>query len=113
MFLEVDLDHPQRLSSAALISHTPVFRLPLEIYGQETGGGWRLLDAGPTATPRTPQDLRLEAARALRRAGFRYLLVPTGVGGNAPIGNVLMGHEAEWGMEPAGQAGRFHLLHVK
>jgi hypothetical protein len=39
--------------------------------------------------------------------------VPTGEGGNAPIGNILVGHEAEWGMERAGEAGRFYLFRVK
>jgi hypothetical protein len=49
----------------------------------------------------------------VRRAGFRYLLVPTGKDGNAPIGNVIFDREAEWGMESVGDAGRFHLLHIK
>jgi hypothetical protein len=58
-------------------------------------------------------DLRLDAGRALRKAGYRYLLVPKGEGGNAPIGNVIVGHEAEWGMEQAGYAGDYYLLRVK
>jgi hypothetical protein len=41
------------------------------------------------------------------------VLVPTGAGGNAPIGNILVGHEAEWGMEGVGKAGRFYLFRVK
>jgi len=64
-------------------------------------------------TRRAPQDLRLDAARALRRAGFRYLLVLTGAGGNAPMGNKIVGHEADWGMERAAEAGRYTLLRVK
>ena len=98
---------------AVLVTHTPVFRVPLEVYGRDSKGSWRLLTKNAEAIPRAPQDLRLDASRALRRAGYRYVLAPTGSGGNAPIGNVIVGHEAEWGMERVGEAGRFYLLRVK
>jgi hypothetical protein len=113
MYLDIELGNPQRLTSAVLVTHTPVFRVPLEVYGLDVKGAWHLLTTSPEAIPRAPQDLRLEAARALRAAGFRYLLAPTGKGGNAAIGNVLVGHEAEWGLERAGEAGRFYLFHVR
>ena len=113
MYLDVEMGNPQRLTAAVLVTHTAAFRVPLEVYGQDVHGGWRLLSNAPQAIPRPPQDIRLEAARAVKRAGFRYLLVPTGTGGNAPIGNVLVGHEAEWGMERAGAADRFYLLRIK
>jgi hypothetical protein len=113
MYLDVELGNPQRLTEAVLVTHTAAFRVPLEVHGQDAKGQWRLLSNTPQAIPRPPQDIRLEAARAVKRAGFRYILVPTGTGGNAPIGNVLVGHEAEWGLERAGEAGRFYLLRVK
>jgi hypothetical protein len=113
MYFEIDLDHPQRLSRASLISHTPAYRAPLEFYGQAVNGQWHLLSNRPTAQPRPPQDLRLDATRALRRTGFRYLLAATGTGGNTPIGNILLGHEPEWGLERVGEAGRYYLFHVK
>ncbi len=113
MYLDIELGNPQRLTGAVLVTHTPVFRVQLEIYGLDVKGRWRLLSTSPQAIPRPPQDLRLDAARALRSAGFRYLLAPTGAGGNAAIGNVLLGHEAEWGLERAGDAGRFYLFHVR
>lgn len=113
MYLDVELGNPQRLTGVVLVTHTPAFRVPLEIYGLDVHSQWHLLSDSPEAIPRPPQDIRLEAARAIKRAGFRYVLVPTGVGGNAPIGNVLIGHEAEWGLERAGEAGRFYLLRVK
>jgi hypothetical protein len=113
MYMDIDMGHPQRLSSAVLVTHTPMLSLPMEIYGLDANQRWHLLSTAPQAVPRAPQDLRLEAARALRNTGYRYLLVPTGGGGNAPVGNLMVGHEAEWGMERAGEAGRFFLLHVK
>ena len=113
MYLDVDLGNPQRLTGAVLVTHTAAFRVPLEIHGLDVQGRWHLLSNTPQAIPRAPQDIRLEASRAIKRAGFRYLLVPTGQGGTAPIGNILVGHEAEWGMERVGEAGRFYLFRVK
>jgi hypothetical protein len=114
MTFEVDFGHAQRLTSAALVTHAPVFpQAQLEIWGRGARGEWHMLAKNPAASPRVPQDLRLDAARALRRAGFRYLLTPTGAGGNAPIGNSIVGHEADWGMERVADAGRVYLLRVK
>ncbi len=113
MYLEVELGNPQRLTGAVLVTHTPALHVSLEIYGLDMKGKWHLLSNSPQAIPRPPQDTRLQAAQALRRAGFRYLLVPTGKGGNAPLGNVLTGNAAAWGMELAGEAGRFSLYRVK
>ena len=113
MYLDVDLGNPQRLTAAVLVTHTAAFHVPLEVHGLDVQGRWHLLSNTPQAIPRAPQDIRLEASRAVKGAGFRYLLVPTGGGGNAPIGNILVGHEAEWGMERVGEAGRFYLFRVK
>jgi hypothetical protein len=113
MSFDIDFGHPQRITSAVLVSHAPVFGKPLEVWGKDAKGQWRQLAGDAQATARAPQDLRLDAARALRKAGFRYVLTPTGTGGNAPIGNTMIDHEADWGMERAGEAGRFYLLRVK
>jgi hypothetical protein len=113
MYFDLELGNPQRLTAAILVTHTPAYRVPLEIYGLDVQGRWHLLSNTPEAIPRPPKDLRLQAGRAVRQAGFRYVLVPTGKGGNAPIGNILVGNEGEWGMERAGDAGRFYLLRVK
>jgi hypothetical protein len=113
MTFEVDFGHTQRVTAASLVSHAPLLQPRLEVWGRDPQGQWTMLVENVQTSPRPPQDLRLDAARALRRAGFRYLLVPTGDGGNAPIGNEIVGHEADWGMERAADAGRFYLLHVK
>jgi len=110
MFFEADFSHAQRLTSATLVTHRPV---PLEVWGRDAKDTWRLLTKTGNAVLRAPQDLRLDASRALRGAGYRYLLVPTGEGGNAPIGNAIVGREAEWGMERVGEAGRFYLFRVR
>jgi hypothetical protein len=113
MYMDVEMGNPQRLTAAVLVTHTAAYQVPLEIHGLDVQGRWHLLCDTPQAIPRAPQDIRLEASRAIKRAGFRYVLVPTGEGGNAPIGNILVGREAEWGMERVGEAGRFYLFRVK
>jgi hypothetical protein len=113
MSFEVGLVNPQRLTSAVVVTHTPVYNVSLEVWGEDAKGAWRVLAKNAEAISRPPQDLRLEAARALRKAGYRYLLAPTGEGGNAPIGNVIQWHEAEWGLERVGYAGDFQLFRVK
>jgi hypothetical protein len=113
MSFEVNLQSAQRLTGAVLATHTPVFRVPLEVSGQDAKGAWHVLAKSAEAIPRPPQDLRLEAVRAVRKAGYRYLLAPTGADGNGPIGNRIVGHESEWGLEQVGYAGDFHLFRVK
>jgi 4-amino-4-deoxy-L-arabinose transferase-like glycosyltransferase len=112
MYFEIRFDHPQRISAAVLYSHTPALNVPVDVYGMDTAGHWRPL--GPLLATRRPrQDLRAEAVLAIRRAGYRYLVVPTGSEGTAPIGNAIVGREAEWGLERVEQAGPYYLLRVK
>jgi len=113
MYLEIDFDHPQRLTSAVLLSHTPVFHVGLEFFGQGSDGRWRLLSDKPTATALPPQDLRLEATQALRRAGFRYVMVATDGSGYTELARILARDPAGWGMEPAGYAGKELLFHIR
>jgi hypothetical protein len=113
MLLEADFDHPQRLSAVALMTLESPGGAPIEVFGQRTDGRWRLLANGPDSVLSQPRDLRLDAARVLRSAGFRWILTATGSHGNAPIGNVLVEQAPQWGMEVAGNAGRFILFHVK
>ena len=112
MYFEIRFDHPQRITSTVLYSHTPALGVPLEIFGLSTRGQWIPLGS-PQAARMPAQDLRLEATRALRRAGYRFVLTPSGGGGTAPLGNALAGQEAEWGMERVAQAGPFYLFHIK
>lgn len=112
MYFEIRFDRPQRISAAVLSSHTPALNVPVDVYGMDTAGHWRPF--GPLLASRRPQpDLRPEAALAIRRAGYRYLVVPTGSEGTAPIGNALVGREAEWGLERVEQAGPYYLFRVK
>jgi 4-amino-4-deoxy-L-arabinose transferase-like glycosyltransferase len=113
MFVEIELDSPQQLNGASIMSHTPVFQVPMEFFGQTAGGSWISLTSSPRVSLLPREDLRLAATHALRAAGYGYLLVPEGSEGNGPIGRVMVGHEAEWGLERAGSAGSIHLFRLK
>jgi hypothetical protein len=112
MYFEIRFDHPQRISSAVVYSHTPALNVPVDVYGMDTSGHWRPL--GPLLAKRRPlNDLRGDARRAIRHAGFSYLVVPTGSDGAAPIGNAMVGKETDWGLELVAQAGPYYLYRVK
>jgi len=111
MYLQAEFDHAQMLSGAVMTSQTPIFHVPFEFYarGRE---GWRLLTDRPEVALRPLPDLRAAAAKAIRDAGFRYILAATGNEGNAPLAAAMEGHAAEWGMEKAGYAGRVSLYRI-
>lgn len=105
MYFEIDFDPPTALTRAVLLSHTPVFQVPLEVYGKTFTGSWQLLSASPAADRLPAEALHLQAASALRRAGFQYLLTPTGQGGNGPVGREIDTDPLAWDMVKVGQQG--------
>jgi hypothetical protein len=105
MFLEVDLDHVQNLSSAVMISHSAQYAAPLEFYGQGLDGKWTLLSRRPSVLRRPAEDLRLEATAVIRHAGYRFLLAPLGSDGNGPLGQMLLKEAPQWGLQFVGEAG--------
>lgn len=112
MYLQAEFDHGQMLSGAVMTSPTPMFHVPFEFYGRGREG-WRLLTDRPEVVPRPLPDLRAAAAKAIRNAGFSYILAATGNEGNAPLAAAMDGHAAEWGMEKAGYAGRVTLYRIR
>ncbi len=113
MFLEVRFDHPQRLTSATLASHSPVYNVPVEFYGLGLDGRWMLLSANPERTLRAKQDLRRAATRYLKRSGIDYILAPVAESGVWQLGKILVEQPREWGLEDVGQAGPIHLLRIQ
>jgi hypothetical protein len=113
MYFEIDFNGLQPLSRAALISHTPLFGVPLEIYGRTFDGKWRLLTGAPEATPVPPQDLRLQATSALRRAGFGYIMVPDGAQGNGEIGRLMEQDPLSWDLAKVARNGEQVLFRVR
>jgi hypothetical protein len=99
MFFEIDFDRPQSLTEASVVSHTPLYNVPLEVYGQRPDGTWQLLSSNPPVVRLPEEDLRLHATSVLRRAGHRYLLTPTADQGNGTIGRAIEADPLGWDME--------------
>ena len=112
-YFELNFDRPQRISSLVAYSHAPALGFYPELYGASPGKpDWQHL--GPLLSKRLPpDDLRLQATRAVLRAGYRYLLAPTGGAGAAPIGNAILGQEGLWGLAPVDHTGGYYLYRVK
>jgi hypothetical protein len=112
MYVEVDFDHTQVLDGLTLLSHTPVFGVPMECYGRLADGQWRALGL-LQAKERPHQDLRYSAMEAVRKAGYGYILTPVGWQGAGPLGKTMAAHEAEWGLVTAARAGNVTLFRVR
>jgi hypothetical protein len=107
MFLEVDFDRPLGLNGAELLMERNKSFPMIVVEGQEAGGKWiRLADEMMTqVAPR--DDLRRDATRALKAAGFSYVLVVT-----ETLGKEMLDHAADWGVVDAAAQGEIHLLRI-
>lgn len=112
MYVEVDFDRALALSGAVMTSPTAAYALPFEFYGREHDG-WHLLTNRPVVTPKPLGDVRMAAARAVRGAGFRYILAYNSDEGNGLLGAAMMGHEAEWGLEKTAEIGPAVLFRIE
>jgi hypothetical protein len=113
MFLEVRFDHPQRLTSAVVSSHSPVYNVPVEFYGLGADNKWKLLSDHPERVLRPKQDLRRPAMRFLKHNGIDYILAPESTTGLWQLGRILVEQQREWGLEEVGQSGVVHLLRIE
>jgi 4-amino-4-deoxy-L-arabinose transferase-like glycosyltransferase len=113
MFLEVDFDRPQIVSSIELLSERTKPAETLIVQGLPAEGGkWRLLADGLHTEIAEPQDLRREAVRALKDAGFTYVLVSSEGQGAARIGKDMWDHPVAWGVEDVESIGPVHLFRL-
>jgi 4-amino-4-deoxy-L-arabinose transferase-like glycosyltransferase len=112
MYVEATFDRAQVLSTAVITSHTPRHDLPFEFYGRGRDG-WQLITAKPEVARISLPDLREAATQAIRNAGFKYILAERGPEGNGLLGAAFAGHEAEWGLQKAGYAGRVTLYRIR
>ena len=111
IYVEVDFDRPQILSAALMTSPTAIYPLPFEFYGRERDA-WRLLTNRPVVTPNVVGDVRMSAMKAIRDAGFNYILAYDSDEGNGVLGAAMLGHEAEWGLEKTASLGPVVLLRI-
>ena len=112
MYMQVDFDRPQWLSGATLVSHTPIYNVPMEFYGLDGSGRWRAFGVGKVQE-RVWEDLRRPAVRAVKSHGFSYILAPTGMQGWGPFSEGFVGHEEEWGFERVAAAYGYYLYRIR
>lgn len=112
MMAEIDFDRPQVLTGATLISEKPSPRFPITFDGLGMDGRWRLLSSSGQAELREHEDLRRAASFTVRRAGYRYILAPTGTDGNGPLGTIMDEDVVGWGLRIAGRAGPYVLFQI-
>lgn len=112
MYVEANFDGPQTLSAAVMTSPAASHSLPCEFYGRERDG-WHRLASRPVDTPAPLGDLRMSATRAVRNAGFEYILAYNSNEGNGLLGAAMVGHQAEWGLEKTADLGPAVLFRIK
>jgi hypothetical protein len=109
---DVVFDRMVRVTNAALLSHTPVYALPMEVWLRAADGNWaKAADARAVQLP--PHDLRRAAVQAVKAAGFNYILAPAAGQGMAPLGQAMTAEPAAWGLEVAGRAGSAYLFRIR
>ena len=113
MYVEVDFGRPQITAGLVMMTPDPMIHLPFDFYGRESGR-WRLLISQFAAVPRQVGDVRMGATRAIRGAGYRYILASTSKDqGNGEIGAAMAEHPAEWGLERVAGLGPAVLFRIR
>lgn len=112
MFLEVRFDRPQWLTGAAVTGSRIEQNVRVAFYGQGADGAWRPLSNQPEPQIRRDIDLRQQAVRAVRRAGFTHIVAPVGHGGYGHIGKDLLEHPLLWGVELVSRVGDICLFRI-
>jgi hypothetical protein len=112
MSFEVLFDRAQSLTRAELLSHSPLYEAPMEVWLRAANGEWR--EAADATAPRVPPlDLRRAAMQAIQRAGYDCILVPVDKSAFWKLGQAIAGQPDEWGVEEVWHAGWARLLRIK
>jgi len=111
MYVEVDFDRALSLSGAVMTVPTTAYAGPFEFYGHARDG-WHLLTNRLVVTETSLGDVRISATRAVRRAGFRYILAYNSSEGNGLLGAAMAGRELEWGLEKVAELGPIVLFRI-
>lgn len=110
MYLEVDFDRPQILTSVNVVGPSTENESRAEIFGQRPDDSWTAFPAPRTVRPAI--NLRRSATRLVRRAGMRYILVAAGTDGAGSIGVAMVNHKGDWGLEVAAHVDHVYLLKI-
>jgi hypothetical protein len=112
MQFDILFDRAQNLTRVELLSHSPVYEVPLEVWLRAPKGGWeKVADAQAPKLP--PADLRREAVKALKRAGYHYILVPVEQSALSDLGQAMVASQDAWGVDEVWHAGWARLLRFR
>jgi hypothetical protein len=110
--LEARFDRPQRVTSAVLASHTPLLRAPVELYTLGVDGKWKQRSAALPAVERPRENLRRDAVRHVKSAGFGYIVAPSDFEGVFNVGRDMKDRSAEWGLVKINERGFVSLYQI-
>lgn len=114
MFVSVLFGEPTSFDRIDVILPASNSAVPLLLQTQTSQGGpWNTVAESLRTVTLPPTDLRREATRALRRAGFRFLLAQAGSTGIDLIGSDMVKHTAEWGLRDRGELTPVHLFEIE
>ncbi len=114
MFLTALFGQPTALDRVDITLPEALAALPLIVQTQRNPGGTWSTVADSLRTTRLPlTDLRREATRALRSAGFRFILASAGETVIDAIGRDMVKHTAEWGLRDEGEFTPVHLFRIE
>lgn len=75
-------------------------------------GDGRVLNGDPGYTPVTPLNWRRAAVSAVRREGFRWILIRDGGGGHGAVAADFLARPRDWGLEGMAAEGNVYLWRV-
>ncbi len=111
MFLTALFQQPTVLDRVDIVMPEALAALPLIV--QTLNANWTTVADSLRTTRLPPEDLRRESTRALRQAGFRFILARAGNTGIDVIGADMVKHAAEWGLRDRGEFTPVHLFEIE
>ena len=103
-------------SNLAWTNHLPGesfrFQLPGDLVVWPSDARITFRGPAPTDGPEFRIDLRRDATAAIRKSGYKHILIPIGDGPFAPLGRDLLQHADEWGVRPQGVSGDRWLFQI-
>ncbi|MEP7366933.1 MAG: hypothetical protein ABI972_27050 [Acidobacteriota bacterium] len=75
-------------------------------------GDGHLLNADPGFTPVAPLNWRRAATGAVRREGFRWILIRDSQAGYGQVGGDILARPGDWGLQPIANSGNVYLFRV-
>ncbi len=112
MYLEVDFQLPVSLRGVTLTTHGPYGDPRVEVDGRDVSGRWHALATSQPPALRPAENLRWAAIAALRAAGIRYILAPTGSDGFDLIGSTMANEPWRCGLREVASYESVHLFQI-